>query len=103
MIQIKVVGNIKVDKITIKGHSGYAPIGSDIVCSSVSSIAITSINAILKIDETSILYRQDEGFLEVEIKKHTKVIDLLIENMMELLKELENDYKKYVKIYKEVS
>lgn len=103
MIQIHVIGKNKIDKITTKGHSGYAPIGSDIVCSSVSCILITSINAILKIDETSIFYRQDEGFLEVTIKKHTKIIDLLIENMLELLKELENDYKKYIKIYKEVS
>ena len=55
------------DKISIKGHSGYDAIGKDIVCASVSSIVITSINAIIRIDEKAISYKQDEGFIEINI------------------------------------
>ena len=55
------------DKISIKGHSGYDVIGKDIVCASVSSIVITSINAIIRIDEKAISYKQDEGFIEINI------------------------------------
>ncbi len=90
--------NIKDNLITIKGHSGYSEYGSDIVCASVSSIAITSINSILKYDEKSLEYIKDDGYLEVKILKHDKIIDLLLDNMIELLKDLEKEYKKYIKI-----
>lgn len=78
------------DKISIKGHSGYDVIGKDIVCASVSSIVITSINAIIRIDEKAISYKQDEGFIEINILKHSEIVDLLILNMKELLKKLTN-------------
>ena len=86
------------DKISIKGHSGYDVIGKDIVCASVSSIVITSINAIIRIDEKAISYKQDEGFIEINILKHSEIEDLLILNMKELLKELQIQYDKYIKI-----
>ena len=86
------------DKISIKGHSGYDVIGKDIVCASVSSIVITSINAIIRIDEKAISYKQDEGFIEINILKHSEIVDLLILNMKELLKELQIQYDKYKKI-----
>ena len=87
------------DKISIKGHSGYDVIGKDIVCASVSSIVITSINAIIRIDEKAISYKQDEGFIEINILKHSEIVDLLILNMKELLKELQIQYDKYINIH----
>ena len=86
------------DKISIKGQSGYDVIGKDIVCASVSSIVITSINAIIRIDGKAISYKQDEGFIEINILKHSEIVDLLILNMKELLKELQIQYDKYIKI-----
>ena len=86
------------DKISIKGHSGYDVIGKDIVCASVSSVVITSINAIIRIEEKAISYKQDEGFIEINILKHSEIVDLLILNMKELLKELQIQYDKYIKI-----
>ncbi len=90
--------SIKKDNIKIEGHSGYSEYGSDIVCASVSSIAITSINSILKYDEKALEYDKKDGYLEVKILKHDEIIDMLIDNMIELLKDLENQYKKYVKL-----
>lgn len=92
--------NKDVNKILISGHSGYKEAGSDIVCASVSSIAITTVNAIIRIDASAIEYDEQEGYLTVDIKKHSVVIDVLIENMLELLEELEEDYKNYIKIEK---
>ena len=83
----------------IKGHAEFNDYGKDIVCASVSSIAITSINAIIRIDKDAIDYSQDEGFIEVKIKRHSEVIDVLLENMISLFKELESQYKNNVKIY----
>ena len=44
MIKIKEKDN----KIIISGHASFDEYGKDIVCASVSSIVITSINAILR-------------------------------------------------------
>ena len=90
--------NINKDEITIKGHSGYAEEGSDIVCASVSSICITTVNALLSIDEDCIEYIENDGYLNIKIKKHNETIDKLINNMINLLRELEKDYKKYIEI-----
>ncbi len=90
--------NNEIDKITISGHSGYDESGKDIVCASVSSIAITTINGILSIDSESLEYETSDGYIEISIKKHSEVLDTLIQNMINLLKELEKDYNKYIKI-----
>ena len=90
--------NINKDEITIKGHSGYSEHGSDIVCASVSSICITTVNALLSIDEDCIDYIEKDGYLNIKINKHNETIDKLIDNMINLLKELENNYKKYIEI-----
>ena len=89
-----------VNNITIKGHANFDDYGKDIVCASVSSIVITSINAILRIDEESINYQEKEGLVIIDIKKHTKVIYILIDNMIDLLNQLENKYNKNIKINK---
>jgi len=89
---------IKKDDITIKGHSGYSEEGSDIVCASVSSICITTVNAMLSIDEDCIEYIDNSGYLKIIIKKHDYIIDKLITNMINLLKELETKYKEYIEI-----
>ena len=90
--------NINKDEITIKGHSGYAEEGFDIVCASVSSISITTVNALLSIDEDCIEYEDSDGYLNIKIKKHNEVVDKLIDNMINLLKELEKQYKKNIEI-----
>ena len=92
--------NDLINKVVIQGHSGYSESGSDIVCASVSSISSTSVNAILKVNEKAIFYKQDEGFLEIVINEHDKIIELLLENMIELLEELSSNYSKYIKIIK---
>lgn len=92
----------KKKEITICGHSGYEESGKDIVCASVSSIVITTINAFIRMDPNSIIYESREGYIHFVLKKEGKMELLLVENMMSLLKELEKDYKKYIKINEEV-
>lgn len=84
--------------IRITGHANYADEGFDIVCASVSSIAITTINAIISYDEESIVYTENDGLLEIGIVKFSDFNDILIENMINMFKELEKQYKDYVKI-----
>jgi len=99
MIKISIKKNEKIiSSITIEGHSGYETQGKDIVCASVSCISITTVNAILRIDENALNFCEKDGYLKLEILKHDKYIDILIENMCELLKDLEKKYNKYIKI-----
>lgn len=95
---IKIEVNDQLDHIVIKGHANHGTFGNDIVCASVSSIAITSLNAITRLDDKAISVIEDEGFLEVKVNKHDKYIDTIILNMVSLLEELEKQYKKNIKI-----
>ena len=90
--------SVNEDEITISGHANYKEYGNDIVCASVSSISITTVNALLSIDEDCIEYEENDGYLNIKIKKHNETIDKLINNMINLLKELENNYKKNIEI-----
>jgi uncharacterized protein YsxB (DUF464 family) len=100
MIKIKITKEKdQIKTIQIHGHSGYDEYGRDIVCASVSTMTITTINAIIRYDESSISYNQDEGLVNLVVLKHSSVVDLLLENLISLLKELESQYTKYVKIY----
>ncbi|MCI9435147.1 MAG: ribosomal-processing cysteine protease Prp [Bacilli bacterium] len=97
MIKIKVnYHNNQINDIIISGHSNYDVIGHDIVCASASSIAITTINAILTLDSEALIYNESDGYLEIKVLKHDKYIDTLISNMLNLFKELEKKYKKYI-------
>lgn len=87
-------------KVVIDGHSGYAESGFDIVCSSVSSIVITSVNMIARLDEDAISYEAKDGFIKMEISKHNEFIDIVLENMLDLLAELATTYPKNIKIVK---
>ena len=93
---IKVVR--KGSHIDIKGHALFDNYGKDIVCAAVSSIVITTVNGILLIDESSIKCKDSSGYVSIDILKSDKVIDLLILNMMNLLKELEKQYKKNIQV-----
>ena len=87
-----------INYVNIKGHSGYAEEGFDIVCASVSSIAITTVNALIKLDSSAIVYSEDDGLLEIGILKFNDTNDILVENMISMLEELEKQYEDYIKI-----
>ncbi len=92
--------NINKNKIIITGHAGYADYGKDIVCASVSSIVITSINAILRIDNKFLTYEESDN-LTINILGNNKDCLLIIENMIAMLKELALTYKENIKIKEE--
>lgn len=92
---------IKKKEIKISGHAFYDEFGKDIVCSAVSSIVTTTVNAIIRFDETAISYETKDG-LNIKILKETKETRILIDNMIALLEELEKDYPKNIKINREV-
>ncbi len=94
---IKVYYNNKT--IKVDGHAGFADYGCDIVCASVSSILYTTVNAILSFDSKSITVIDDKSFI-INILSNDDITIKLINNMIDLLKELEKQYPKNIKISK---
>ena len=94
--------NIKQNHIEINGHAMFDDYGKDIVCAAVSSIVITSINGILRLDDKAINYKLSSDGIIIDILKDSRETNLLILNMTSLLKELEEKYRKNIKIYEEV-
>ena len=88
----------KENVITISGHANYDDKGKDIVCASVSSIVITTINAIIEIDNDAIDYSDNGNKIEIRVIKQDEIVLKLINNMILLIGELENDYSDYIKI-----
>ena len=89
---------IKDKKITIKGHAGYDDYGRDIVCASASSIAITTINAILLLDSKAINYEQQKDEFVINVLKNDKYTKTLINNMISMFEELASQYEENIKV-----
>lgn len=99
MIKIKVeYNNNFISSFKISGHANYDDYGKDIVCASVSSIAISSVNLALKLVENSVSFDSKEGLLYVTILKQDEVINKVFLNMIDMFKELEKQYKNNIKI-----
>ncbi len=99
MIKVEVVKEKELYKeISILGHAMYDEYGKDIVCSAVSSITTTTVNGILALDKDSLSYKVNkEGLFITNIKSDNNT-QILINNMVSLLKELENNYKENIKV-----
>ena len=85
----------------ITGHALYDSYGKDIVCASASSIVVTSINACLRVEEKSLRYHEEKDKLTIEVMSNNKNVYLIVENMIAMLEELAETYKKNIKIIKE--
>ena len=91
----------KIKKVTIKGHAMYDDYGKDIVCSGVSSVVITTVNAILLFGKDFISYENSKDKFEIIINENNEITDKLLENMLNMLNDIESDYPKNIKIRKE--
>ena len=98
MIKVEVVKEKDLyKKVSIIGHAMYADYGKDIVCSAVSSIVTTTINGCIALDKDSLNYEvNDKGvFISNIVGDNTNT---LINNMVSLLKELEEKYPTNIKV-----
>ena len=99
MISVKVVKESKkYKKITILGHALYDDYGKDIVCSACSSIVTTTVNGILLINKDNISYLVSKKGMSIDVKSDDLVCQKLIQNMINLLKELEVNYPDNISI-----
>ena len=94
MIKIKVTKK----NISILGHANYDEYGKDIVCASVSSVVLCSVEAISQFDINAIDIKQSKDKLDIIINKTDDITQKLINNMLNCLKELEKKYPKNIQI-----
>ena len=74
----------------------YDDFGKDIVCAATSSIVTTTVNGILSIDKDSINYMVGKKGLTINVKSDNHEAQILLGNMVSLLKKLEKDYPKNI-------
>lgn len=99
MIKVSIVKeNSKYKKISILGHAMYDDYGKDIVCSAASSIVTTTVNGILTLDKGSLSYLVSKKGMTIDIKNTDKTTQLLINNMVNLLKDLEKNYPENIEV-----
>lgn len=98
-ITVKKTDN-KISNIEIKGHTNYDESGKDILCASISSIITTTANALIRLDKKIDVITKD-GYTNILVLKTDEETEIILINMIELLKELEENYPKNIK-YKEV-
>ncbi|MDL2292165.1 ribosomal-processing cysteine protease Prp [Acholeplasma sp. OttesenSCG-928-E16] len=93
--------NAMIKSIEIKGHAS-SDYGNDIVCASISTAIIVTLNAINKLKlEESISFKLDEGLLDLTVKVFNETVNALLENLQYTLHELKEQYPKKIINYKE--
>ena len=84
--------------LEVKGHTGYAEEGSDIVCAGVSILtqsALMGLKQVLKLDTESSI---GDGYLSFKISSYTPESDAILDTMYIALKDLESGYKRHIKM-----
>ena len=101
MIKVRISKNNNIiESIRCSGHAGYADYGKDIVCASFSTMIITTINAILEIDKNAISYTDNNDLEIINIKKDN-ITNSLLNNLVNMIYELKNNYDKNIDIKEE--
>lgn len=88
-----------IEEIKAKGHAMYDVYGKDVVCAGVSSSLITTVNAIISFDKSSIIYKENP-FELINVKKD-QITNKLLDNLIEMLKEIQKQYGKNIKVKEE--
>ena len=97
MIKVSINKDNLIKEVKISGHADFADYGKDIVCSAVSSIATTTINNIIALDNKAITYSANEGDILIT-NNDSEMASKLLNNMITMLEDLAKDYPKNIKI-----
>jgi uncharacterized protein len=107
MIHINIVRDNKgfIWEFTVKGHAGAGKLGKDIVCAAISAVAFTALGAL---DELTGIknYFESDGFIRCTIptdveENKANVVKIILETMAIGFKQIENEYKKFVRVLDE--
>ena len=87
--------------LIIKGHANFDDYGKDIVCASVSSIVITSVNDMYTVNKEAVSYSDNGNELVIKILQEDDLVIKLFNNLKALLQGLSEDYPKNISVESE--
>ena len=91
--------NNQITSFKIIGHADYAEYGYDIVCSGITTAVFTSLGLIKKyLNESEYDYQELDGTITLNFNVTNQIVDDIIENLIEVLKNIERQYPKNLKI-----
>ena len=105
MINITVIKS-KQNIVTIEatGHSDYAEQGSDIVCSSISTLMTNLANGLTEVVKANVKVVVDEDIPHLSVQlnetdlEKLKLAQVLMKSTLQSLKQVANEFTKYIKI-----
>ena len=102
MIRINIIKKDNViESITFKGHANYDDYGQDIVCAAVSATYLCTVNGILNLNKDSIDVISNKDLQKIIVLKKDNVTISLLENMINCLESLQEQYPKNINLDKE--
>ena len=87
--------DIKDKYIEVKGHSGYAPVGSDIVCSAISTLTMATYNY-LEATNNNIAYGESDGEVVITLYEVNDSGKQIIKAFSDMVEDLISQYPKYI-------
>jgi uncharacterized protein YsxB (DUF464 family) len=86
------------DRITVTGHSGYAPPGQDIVCAGVSVLAQNLVASIKALTDDTISYDITPGKADIYYRNPSEKTKTLIDSFFIGCAAIADAYPEHVKI-----
>ncbi|MDO7983442.1 MAG: ribosomal-processing cysteine protease Prp [Pigeon pea little leaf phytoplasma] len=90
--------NDNIISILIQGHAQYSG-SNDIVCSSVSTAIIVTVNAIELLNlKNKISFKLKKGYFKLILLKSNLIVNKLLQNLKYTLKDLSQQYQTCLKV-----
>ena len=86
---------VKDDKIRVYGHSGYAPIGHDIVCAAISTLTEATYNYLVA-TKNKVSNEESNGVYVIHLEDLKKQDKAIIESLIDMVDDLINQYPYYL-------
>ena len=108
MIKIVITRDLtgSIRRMSIKGHSGYAEAGQDIICSAVSVTAYTAAGALGELAGLDDCYNESDGLMVISLPqdmtaRQKETAGTILETTAIGFKQIELSYGKYVLVIEE--
>lgn len=94
MIEVRV----RLEGISVTGHAGYAPAGSDIVCAGASALTQSLVKSIEDLTEDTISYGVSPGRVDIEYGELSEKSKTLIDSFFIGICMIANEYPGYIRV-----
>lgn len=108
MIRVVITRNTKgsIREFDISGHSGYAEVGQDIICSAVSVTAYTAAGALEELAGLDGCYTESDGHMKIVLPqgmtdRQKEIAGVIAETTAIGFRQIELSYGKYVLVVDE--